>query len=539
MSDIKVVVKQNDPIRVVLKENAVLVTSNVIAGNGLSNTIVGNSVVISVRANNGIVSNSSGTFAVIGLSANVTTSNIIITTTSGNNLILHTANDTAAGLLDAARSTGLDQLINNPFTQRNSDWNATSGVTQILNKPSLANVAFSGSYNSLIDVPTLSVAAISGSYNDLSNKPAIPSATTTVPSMDSTGTVGTSVEYARADHIHPSDTTRATLVSPAFSGSPTAPTQSSGDNSTKLATTAYLDRNLGINNGIATLDASGKLAVSQIPTSLVDGVVFKGVWNADLNSPHIVSGVGIKGNYYKVNVAGTTSIDGITQWNIGDSIIFDGTVWDKINGLAYDVISVVGLTGDISANALKAALALSTTDVTGLATVAVSGSYNDLSNRPTIPSLVNSDWSANSGPAQILNRPNLATVAVSGSYNDLSNRPTYLAPNTSINLTVGYTGTAHQNGTITDPVFAPSPALGEFQTMVNDGTSFVLNPPTLTAPADSAGGAIMLTNGTAPGDIDLSAWSIVDGSFTTNADDVFICIWLIIGAYSAFTIKAV
>ena len=60
-----------------------------------------------------------------------------------------------------------------------------------------------------------------------------------------------------------------------------------------------------------------------------------------------------------------------------------------------------------------------------LATVATSGSYNDLSNKPSIPAAqVNSDWNASSGVAQILNKPTLATVATSGSYNDLSNKPT-------------------------------------------------------------------------------------------------------------------
>lgn len=60
-----------------------------------------------------------------------------------------------------------------------------------------------------------------------------------------------------------------------------------------------------------------------------------------------------------------------------------------------------------------------------LATVATSGSYNDLSNKPSIPAAqVNSDWNASSGVAQILNKPNLATVATSGSYTDLSNKPT-------------------------------------------------------------------------------------------------------------------
>lgn len=48
-----------------------------------------------------------------------------------------------------------------------------------------------------------------------------------------------------------------------------------------------------------------------------------------------------------------------------------------------------------------------------------------IKNKPTIPAAqVNSDWNASSGVAQILNKPNLATVATTGSYNDLSNTPT-------------------------------------------------------------------------------------------------------------------
>lgn len=46
-----------------------------------------------------------------------------------------------------------------------------------------------------------------------------------------------------------------------------------------------------------------------------------------------------------------------------------------------------------------------------LATVATSGSYNDLSNKPTIPAAqVNSDWNAVSGVAQILNKPTIPTA---------------------------------------------------------------------------------------------------------------------------------
>jgi hypothetical protein len=59
------------------------------------------------------------------------------------------------------------------------------------------------------------------------------------PSMDGTATTGTSLRYARADHVHPSDTSRAPLASPAFTGTPTAPTPAVDNNSTSVATTAY------------------------------------------------------------------------------------------------------------------------------------------------------------------------------------------------------------------------------------------------------------------------------------------------------------
>ena len=63
-------------------------------------------------------------------------------------------------------------------------------------------------------------------------------------------------------------------------------------------------------------------------------------------------------------------------------------------------------------------------DTSSLAEVATSGSYNDLLDKPSIPApQVNSDWNANSGVSQILNKPNLANVATSGNYNDLSNKP--------------------------------------------------------------------------------------------------------------------
>lgn len=61
-------------------------------------------------------------------------------------------------------------------------------------------------------------------------------------------------------------------------------------------------------------------------------MTYQGAWNASTNTPTLASGVGTKGYYYVVSVAGTTSIDGVALWSVGDVIVFNGTVWEKIDG---------------------------------------------------------------------------------------------------------------------------------------------------------------------------------------------------------------
>jgi hypothetical protein len=150
-------------------------------------------------------------------------------------------------------------------------------------------------------------------------------------------------------------------AAPALTGVPTAPTAAANNNTTQIATTAYLDTKLGAASGIATLDGGGKLTTAQIPASLVGAVQYQGTWNASTNSPALVSSTGAKGQYYKVSVAGATTIDTISQWNVGDTIIFDGTTWDKIDGLSSEVITVAGRFG---------AVVLAVADVSGAAPLA-------------------------------------------------------------------------------------------------------------------------------------------------------------------------
>lgn len=58
--------------------------------------------------------------------------------------------------------------------------------------------------------------------------------------MNGAAAVGSLATVARADHIHPVDTSRAPLASPALTGTPTAPTAAAGTNNTQLATTEFV-----------------------------------------------------------------------------------------------------------------------------------------------------------------------------------------------------------------------------------------------------------------------------------------------------------
>jgi len=60
--------------------------------------------------------------------------------------------------------------------------------------------------------------------------------------------------------------------------------------------------------------------------------VYQGTWNAATNTPTLVSSTGTKGYVYKVSAFGTTTLDGISSWDVGDQVQFNGATWDKISG---------------------------------------------------------------------------------------------------------------------------------------------------------------------------------------------------------------
>lgn len=104
----------------------------------------------------------------------------------------------------------------------------------------------------------------------------------------------------------------------------------------------------GAPNGYASLDGGGKVPVSQLPDTVVGSVDYKGTWNANTNTPNLVTAIPDKGDYYVVNVAGSTSLGGITDWKIGDWAIYNGTAWEKVDN-TDQVTSVFGRQGVVVA----------------------------------------------------------------------------------------------------------------------------------------------------------------------------------------------
>jgi hypothetical protein len=106
--------------------------------------------------------------------------------------------------------------------------------TALALKAPLASPALTG-------VPVAPTAAVNTNTTQLATTAyVLAQAAVATPIIDGTATVGTATKFAREDHVHPTDTSRAPLASPTFTGVPAAPTATAGTNTTQIATTAFV-----------------------------------------------------------------------------------------------------------------------------------------------------------------------------------------------------------------------------------------------------------------------------------------------------------
>ena len=123
--------------------------------------------------------------------------------------------------------------------------------------------------------------------------------------MDGTAAVGTLSTIPRADHVHPSDTSRV-AVKP---------------------------------NGTDLLIVDNKINTKYIPESIIGQLEYKGTFNASTGSS--ITGLE-KGWYYIAATAGSKNPDAsaaASAYAVGDWAVYNGTSWDKVDNT--DAVTMV------------------------------------------------------------------------------------------------------------------------------------------------------------------------------------------------------
>lgn len=219
-----------------------------------------------------------------------------------------------------------------------------------------------------------------------------------------------------------------------LSGTPTAPTAATGTNTTQIATTAFVQTAVSSKvsaSSLATVATSGSY------NDLTNKPTIPGAYTLPYATSSVLGGVKI-GNNISVS-SGTISL---SQSNVISALGYTPSASDTTYGNATttssglmsstDKVKLNGIADNANYYIHPASHPASM--ITGLAAVATSGSYNDLSDRPAIP-VVDDSLSGDSTNAvqnkvvyglgqKFFNQLSaLASVARTGSYSDLTGTP--------------------------------------------------------------------------------------------------------------------
>lgn len=222
-----------------------------------------------------------------------------------------------------------------------------------------------------------------------------------------------------------------------LSGAPTAPTAVAGTNTTQIATTAFVQTAVSSKvsaSALATVATSGNY------NDLTNKPTIPGAYTLPYATSSVLGGVKI-GN----NISVSSGIISLSQANVISALGYTPSASDTTYGNATTTSSgLMSSTDKVKLNGIadnaNYYIHPSThpaSMISGLANVAKTGSYNDLTNKPTIPAavIVDDTLDANSTNAvqnkvvygmgqKFFNQISaLAVVARTGSYSDLTGTP--------------------------------------------------------------------------------------------------------------------
>ena len=293
----------------------------------------------------------------------------------------------------------------------------------------------------------LASVATSGSYSDLSNKPTIPVVPTNVSAfINDAGYLTqhqslddyakkTDVNTALANKLGINDTAAAAIKDDA--GNTISTTYAS-----KADVSALLSTKLGVTATAyaATRDGAGNNIVNTYAkkTDIPSAYTLPNATSSTLGGVKIGSNISVSDGTISITKSNVTSALGYTP-PASDTTYGDATTTSSGLMSSTDKVKLNGIANN--ANYYIHPPTHPASMISGLATVATSGSYNDLTNKPTIPEQITVDSeisSTSTNPVQnkivyevlsavrenlLTQINNLSAVAKSGSYNDLTDKP--------------------------------------------------------------------------------------------------------------------
>jgi hypothetical protein len=343
-------------------------------GSGTS-TLVGATdyVTANIATGNLSISNAIATVTSAAAAAQ-STANTASTNASSAVSTASTANTNATSALTtagAASTTANTALTNAAAAITTANAASTLASTANANATAAQSTANTASTNASSAL-TLATAALPSSQKGAANGLATLGSDTKVPTSQMTGklastdlTDGATLNTAITNATNAA-TTATTTATGAASTATTALTTASGKPS--------LGTYVGTTLGTAAIGASGfaadALHVHPMPSALDTGAIpaVKGTWNASTNQAYDASNnlLGALATNtiptsgwpiaYRVSVAGTTSINGITNWQVNDVIYQTNPAWARSPYLAT-VVTTAGLIGGDNAGGTRAAVA--------------------------------------------------------------------------------------------------------------------------------------------------------------------------------------